>query len=124
MKTIGILLFCLGSFAASAVQAEASQWYLGKRYPLVRSKLIAQGYRPLRLKHRSDLFCYDEDFCRRFPEAFACSAGGIYFCEFAFVRSADGKYVVVRTRGETQYRIVSLEDASGTDIHMIDEHRR
>src|SRR5580704_16943716 len=76
MKTITVLLFCLAGFAASHAQAGASQWYLGTHYPLVRSKLIAQGYRPLHLKHpASDLFCYDDDLCRRFPEVFSCTVG-------------------------------------------------
>lgn len=125
MMTITVLLFCLAGFAASQAQAGASQWYLGKRYPLVRSKLIAQGYRPLHLKHpASDLFCYDDDLCRRFPEVFSCTVGGAPFCRFALLRLADGKYVVVTTHGEDWFAIDSLEKASGIDLDLIAEHRR
>lgn len=124
MKTIVILLFCLAGFAASAAQAGTSQWYVGKRYPLARSKLIAQGYRPLHLKHpASDLFCY-EGFCRRFPEVFSCTVGGAPFCKFALLRLADRKYVVVTTHGEDWFAIDSLEKASGVDLDLIAEHRR
>src|ERR1700733_3820804 len=118
------MLLCLASFAAAAAHAGGSAWYLGQRYPLARSKLISHGYRPLRLKHRADLFCKGDDFCRRFPEALSCSAGGIYYWDFAFVRLADGKHAVVTTRGETQYKIISLKEPSKFEEWLIREHRK
>jgi hypothetical protein len=88
------------------------------------TKAQIQALRPLRLKHRADLFCKGDDFCRRFPEALSCSAGGIYYCDFAFVRLADGKHVVVTTRGETQYKIISLKEPSKFEEWLIGEHRK
>jgi hypothetical protein len=106
------LTWAIGFAAASAQSGSEATFQSGfynhvrissRPYTDTRMELERLGLRPVRLKHSSsDLFCWQTDFCRRFPEVVSCAADGP--CAFAFVRTRDDRIFLVLTNGESELR--------------------
>ena len=69
-----------------------------KPYQVVRSRLMALGYRPVKFIHAENPCPDGQTFCGKYAEVISCSGTGLAMCEFAWTKS--GKYFAVNTTGE------------------------
>jgi hypothetical protein len=107
------------AFAASLFLAQAQAQPLPqlphshRPYAIVRAELLRSGYRPVRFRHAEDSSgCVGDGRCVQYPEAVYCSGTGLAFCQFAFFRSRDRKYIVVTTAGEERLFVVRISIVS------------
>jgi hypothetical protein len=100
------VLLWMAGLPADARAAPLASALAHKPYPVVRSKLISLGYRPVKFIH-ADNPCPDgQTFCGKYREVISCSGTGLAMCEFAWTRS--GKYFAVTTTGELTPRFNAI----------------
>lgn len=117
------VLFAIAAAAAvssAPLMAKGSELFpsfTGQRYITVRSKLIAVGYRPIRVSTR-DLSdgCPGFSSCAAYPEVANCSGIGIALCESAFFNSRTGKYIKIISYGESDKLVASIYRAANFDL--------
>ena len=114
---------------SSPYPVDASHWnfLIGlPHYVSQRTKLIRQGYRPLKLQH-DDRDSYGE-FSKRFPEMLGCFGADHTECHFIFERRARGttkgnRYLVIRTLGESPEgrgpRVLEIGLPDHTDLKLL-----
>jgi hypothetical protein len=119
------------AFAASLSLAQAQAQPLPqlahrhRPYPVVRAQLLRSGYRLVRFRRGGDSFgCVGDGRCAQYPEAISCSGTGVAFCQFAFFRLRDRKYIVVTTAGEERLFVVRISIASRSERRSWDPESR
>jgi hypothetical protein len=96
--------------------------FIKESSPLYRDKkaeLIAQGYRPLKLRPSEFSSTYGRS--RAYPEALSCAADANY-CTMGFVQVSTGRYMQITTDGvaeDDMAAISALKPVSASDVEDI-----
>jgi hypothetical protein len=92
-------------------------------YAEAKEIMKKNNFEPMSLKHAPDELLCDEQFCVKRPEAFYCSGVGLNYCDFAFMRKADGQIMIVETYGDDSIYVHEVRKPNKVDSELLSKHR-
>lgn len=115
MKRVAAVLITLAMMGAQGALAAGSH---GRNYDSMRAGLLKSGYQIVKVRRMAtDHYC-SEGFCEIYPETLYCSMAGLHYCNMAFYRSSDRKYLVVTTLGEVEHKLTVEKTGKPDDEDM------
>ena len=101
---------------AAQVQAQLK----GKRYTAFRPVLISQGFYPIKLPQRRDVWPCGDGSCVRNPELIDCGGGSMPRCWLVWAGPDHSGYFLLEVEGETKWSFGRMRPMSRAEYQKME----